>query len=107
MTFEIEHDVPIPRKGKISKYPFDDLEVGDSFFVCDEDVKSGNAYHAMGGIIRNQNIKYSEDDPVNVIEIKNGKRKGEIVPVKVYAKKFSQKRAVKDGQNGTRIHRVK
>ena len=32
--FEIEKDVPIPEKANLqTKYPFRDLEVGDSFFV--------------------------------------------------------------------------
>jgi hypothetical protein len=34
---DIEKNVPFERKKKETKYPFDKMEVGDSFFVeCDE-----------------------------------------------------------------------
>lgn len=38
MTIEIEKGVPIPDKaGRKVKYPLDDMDVGDSFFVPDAD----------------------------------------------------------------------
>ena len=37
MTFEIEHGVPMPKLR--SEYQFEDMAVGDSFFVSDEDAE--------------------------------------------------------------------
>lgn len=37
MTFKIEKEVKIPKKihhGRVSKYPWPDMEVGDSFFAA-------------------------------------------------------------------------
>lgn len=33
MSYEIESNVPPPKKSQRNKYPFDDMKVGDSFFV--------------------------------------------------------------------------
>lgn len=33
--FTIEKDVPVPVGGTRRKYPFPDMEVGDSFFIAD------------------------------------------------------------------------
>ncbi len=34
MTYSIEKDIPIPEKsGRKIKYPLDDMEIGDSFFI--------------------------------------------------------------------------
>ena len=32
--FTIEKNVPMPKTSRVSKYPFDKLEVGDSFLVA-------------------------------------------------------------------------
>ena len=34
--FPIEKDIPLPTTGRRVKYPFKDMEVGDSFFVPPE-----------------------------------------------------------------------
>lgn len=41
--FTIDKDIPVPKQvgtGRKNKYPFDALEVGDSFFVKDAKVKT-------------------------------------------------------------------
>ena len=37
MSFNIEKNVPLPEKNVRWKYPFDQMEVGDSFFVVNKD----------------------------------------------------------------------
>ncbi len=37
MTFVIEKNVPLPEKNIRWKYPFDQMEVGDSFFVANKE----------------------------------------------------------------------
>lgn len=33
---QIEKNIPLPEKTSRSKYPFEEMEIGDSFFVGDE-----------------------------------------------------------------------
>ena len=46
MTFKIDENVPLPpqNRGRKSKYPFYELEVGQSFFVPDEFKKKITGY---------------------------------------------------------------
>lgn len=48
MIFKIEKSIPIPeaRGRRAKKYPFEQMEVGDSFFVPLEEGKSPSAIHA-------------------------------------------------------------
>ena len=43
MTFKIEKEIPIPKKiggnGRLSKYPYKDMDIGDSFFVEKQGVR--------------------------------------------------------------------
>jgi len=50
MTIPIDHDVPIPAITRMSKYPFDDMEVGDSFTILPE--ASKNISSAIGAYCR-------------------------------------------------------
>jgi hypothetical protein len=47
--FEIEKGIPVPeyagRGGRTNKYPWEDMEVGDSFFVPAEGKKSPPRWH--------------------------------------------------------------
>ena len=43
MNYEIEKDVPIPATTK--KYPWNDMNVGDSFLVPDGETKGMSATH--------------------------------------------------------------
>lgn len=33
--FEIEKDIPVPKRGRKHKYPFESMQVGDSFVFAD------------------------------------------------------------------------
>jgi hypothetical protein len=43
MAFTIEKDVPLPEKNVRWKYPFDQLGLGDSFFVANKDTTQMSA----------------------------------------------------------------
>jgi hypothetical protein len=43
MAFEIERDVPLPEKNVRWKYPFDQMGLGDSFFVANKDTTQMSA----------------------------------------------------------------
>lgn len=49
MSFVIEKDVPIvpKRKGRVSMYPFEAMDVGDSFAISDEKTYSNVRYSAI------------------------------------------------------------
>lgn len=47
--------------GAPAKYPFDSMEVGDTFFSADTEHKKGNAVKALGSSISAQNKKYSKE----------------------------------------------
>jgi hypothetical protein len=51
MTFEIEKGVPVPSGAVSNRYPFREMEVGDSFFVPSGATQAGNvrAAAAMAG----------------------------------------------------------
>lgn len=66
--FEIEKDVPIPetRQGRGSKYPFAEMEVGDSFLVEPEEdpnlgVVDEEEYAKVRGRVSNVAYKYGKD----------------------------------------------
>ena len=79
MTFEIEHGVPMPKLR--SEYQFEDMAVGDSFFVSAEEAEE----MGIGKTTISSAASYA------------GKR------LKV---KFITKSAVKDGVQGVRVWRV-
>ena len=49
MAFEIETGVPLPEKNVRYKYPFDQMEVGDSFFVANKDTTQMSALCKRAG----------------------------------------------------------
>jgi len=49
MSFVIEKDVPLPQKNVRWKYPFDQLELGDSFFVANKDTTQMSALCKRAG----------------------------------------------------------
>lgn len=112
-TFEIESGVPItpisrkhsnmPEKG--SKYPFAALEVGQSFFLPDGE-KAGSAFSALSAAAQVAIVKYSTVDPTGATtELKRGKYKGRVVPVRIYERHFVVRRDEKNGVKGARVWR--
>lgn len=108
-SFEIE-TVPMPertrkpsglRAGRTPLYPFDSLEVGQSFFVADK-AADKPAFKAMASTVAGANARHSE-----VIEGQTRvNRKKETVPATRQLRKFKIVEDEKNGQKGARIFRV-
>lgn len=112
--FEIESGVAIPEKvrnstglraGRTPVYPFDSLEVGQSFFIPNKGDKS--AAKAMASTVAGANARHSQ-----VVEGKTRtNRKGAVVPETVQLRKFKifdTERTLADGsiEKGARIFRM-
>jgi hypothetical protein len=89
--------VPMPtakRGGRTGEtYPFDKLEVGQSFFVPNDAVKSGDAAKSLASTVTTANERFSEVDPNGATRTN---RKGNVVPVRTQQRKFEM-RAMQDG----------
>ena len=103
---KIENDVPVPaisgrgRGGNV--YPFDQLEVGQSFFVANSESKP-NAAKSLASTVSSATARYavaSEDGATKT------NKKGEVVPVMVKTRKFVVRRAEEDGVKGARVWRT-
>lgn len=102
--FEILNE-PMPaatRAPRTSKYPFEKLEVGQSFRVLDTKVASGNAHSAMSSALNNANKRWSTEIPGEFEEVSRGKFAGRQVPKREAQRKFEQRRV----EGGTQIYRV-
>jgi hypothetical protein len=97
MEIQIEN-VPMPekrtRKKRELKYPFESLEVGQSFFV---DVEP----KAITGSVINANARFAVATGETRVN-----RKGKTVPVMIQTRKFQAQADEKDGVQGTRIGRI-
>jgi len=105
-TFEIEA-VPMvapTRATAPALYPFDELEVGQSFFLADKDTKAGNAYKTLGTSVNGANKRHSEPtgekrphrrDASKMVDVVRPLRKFEL-------RHFTQA----DGTTGARVYRV-
>ena len=102
-SFAIEDNVPMPtasgrgRGGNV--YPFDQMEVGQSFFVPNSEDKP-NAAKSLASTVSSATARFavpSEDGATKV------NKKGEIVPVMVETRKF----VVRSVEGGARVWRTK
>ena len=104
--FQIENDVPVPvisgrgRGGNV--YPFNQLEVGQSFFVANSESKP-NAAKSLASTVSSATARYAV--PAEDGSTKTNK-KGEVVPVMVKTRKFVVRRAEEDGVKGARVWRT-
>ena len=104
--FQIENDVPVPaisgrgRGGNV--YPFDRLEVGQSFFVPNSESKP-NAAKSLASTVSGANARYAV--PAEDGSTKTNK-KGEVVPVMVKTRNFVVRRAEENGVKGARVWRT-
>ncbi len=89
--FEIESNIVVPerkrnstglRAGRTPIYPFDALEIGQSFFVPDADGKS--AHKSMASTLSGVNTRYSEEVPGQT----RVNRKGATVPATKQTRKY-------------------
>jgi hypothetical protein len=106
-TFAIESDIPLVEKTRqppAEQYPFAELEIGQSFFVANDDVKSNNAVKTLGSTVNTANDRYSEGtgqyrphlrNPAKQVEIKRQLRQFEL-------RAFT----LADGTKGARVYRV-
>lgn len=109
-AFEIEAGLTIPPisrvgggAGRPSVYPFDKLELGQSFFVADSQVssKSGTAIKALASTVAGANNRWSE--PTGQ---KRMNRKGVEVDETRAIRKFAVRVAEKDSAKGARVWRI-
>lgn len=103
--FEIEEGVEMPtrsRAGRKTAYPFDVLNVGQSFFVANTEDKP-DAVKSMASTVSSANNRYSVPSEDGATRIN---RKGEEVPVMVQTRRFECRPADKDGEQGARVWRV-
>ena len=104
--FKIEDSIPVPtisgrgRGGNV--YPFDQLEVGQSFFVANSEDKP-NAAKSLASTVSSATARYavaSEDGATKT------NKKGEVVPVLVETRKFVVRSVEEDGVKGARVWRT-
>lgn len=110
-NFEIESGIEIPSVtrnfGGKEKYPFAQLEVGQSFFVADEDTESGDAKATMFSAVSAAHERFSVPDPDGAMRtVQRGKNAGAEVPVTVRTRTFSVRAMAKDGVPGARVFRT-
>lgn len=105
--FEIESGIQVPTQkrapgaGRASVYPFEHLEIGQSFFVPNSETME-DAYKAMSSTVSSANARYSEEIPGET----KVNRKGNTVPATRPTRLFVNTRAEKDGVAGSRVFRV-
>ena len=104
--FKIENEVPVPaisgrgRGGNV--YPFNQLEVGQSFFVANSESKP-NAAKSLASTVSSATARYavpSEDGATKT------NKKGEVVPVMVETRKFVVRSVEENGVKGARVWRT-
>lgn len=95
-TFTIDKGIPIPEsvgRGRIgaTKYPFDAMEVGDSFFIAEDHKK-------LASTVSSANQRYAKPDPSGE---QRKARNGEMVVKTVLTRRY----VVKAVEGGSRIWR--
>lgn len=105
-AFSLDDDVPMPvvsaSRGRTETYPFDLMNVNQSFFVANSEDKK-DAYKSLGSTVSGANQRYAVPDESGATK---QNRKGETVPVMVFTRRFVIKRVTENGIDGARIWRV-
>ena len=103
---QIEDNVPVPaisgRGRGCNVYPFNQLEVGQSFFVANSESKP-NAAKSLASTVSSATARYAV--PAEDGSTKTNK-KGEVVPVLVETRKFVVRSVEEDGVKGARVWRT-
>lgn len=105
MTYEIlDEQLPEVKqtRNRSSKYPFEQLQVGQSFKVMDSDFDNNDAHSAMASAVAAANRRYSEEIEGEVTTVKRGAQVGKEVPARRQLRLFKQVRIA----GGTQIGRV-
>lgn len=103
-AFVIESGVSMPAtvRGRTSHmYPFDALEVGQSFFVPNTAEKP-NAAKSLASTVSGATARYAQEVPGETVV----NRKGRTVPKTVETRKFVVKADTKEGVEGARVWRT-
>lgn len=104
--FALDAGVPLPtirrggRGGEV--YPFDEMQVGQSFFVPSSESKP-NPAKSLASTVSSATARYAvpaEDGSTKA------NRKGEAVPVMVEVRKFVVRSVEEDGVSGARVWRI-
>lgn len=104
--FKIEDSIPVPtisgrgRGGNV--YPFDQLEVGQSFFVANSEDKP-NAAKSLASTVSSATARYAVADESGATKTT---KKGEVVPVMVETRKFIVRSVEENGVKGARVWRT-
>lgn len=110
-SFAIESDIPLVEKARApvgEQYPFSELQVGQSFFVADADVSSGNAFKTLNSTVSTANKRYAVDTG----EVRPHRRNAsKTVPVLKQERQFELRHFVQfegteNEQKGARVYRV-
>ncbi len=109
MTFAVETvEIPAVKRGRgaATKYPFDLLEVGQSFFVPNSASEKGNAAKSVASSVAAANKRYSQE----IAGQTRVNRKGKTVPATEQIRLFETRSVEKDpvhGEAGVRVVRTK
>ena len=104
--FQVENDVPVPaisgrgRGGNM--YPFDQLAVGQSFFIPNSESKP-NAAKSLASTVSSATTRYAVPSADGATKTNKA---GETVPVMVKTRKFVVRRVEEDGVKGARVWRT-
>ena len=104
--FKIEDSIPVPtisgrgRGGNV--YPFDQLEVGQSFFVANDESKP-NAAKSLASTVSSATARYAVASADGATKTN---KKGETVPVMVETRKFVVRSVEENGVKGARVWRT-
>lgn len=105
-NYVIRTDRPLPtektRARRKGEFPFDSMEVGESFFVPNSESRP-DAAKSMASTVSSAISRFSEDDP----KLTRKNRKGESVPVKNPTRVFVVTRGSEDGVQGAVIFRTR
>lgn len=103
--FQLEDNVAVPSisgRGRTgTTYPFDAMEVGQSFFIANDESKP-NAAKSLASTVSSATARYAEVVPG---EFKTNK-KGEQVPVTRQTRKFIVRSVEENGVKGARVWRT-
>lgn len=104
--FKIEDAIPVPtisgrgRGGNV--YPFDQLEVGQSFFVANDESKP-NAAKSLASTVSSATARYAMPSADGATKTNKA---GETVPVMVETRKFVVRSVEENGVKGARVWRT-
>ena len=110
MSFEIEKGIPVPKTtrggARTSAYPFESLEVGDSFFIPASE-KHPEPAKSLASTISGATKRFDVLVPGETKEVRNPKtQEVKTVPKTAHTRVFTLRAGEKDGVVGARVFRT-